>query len=174
LGQCLAAGKRIRWSVSTNLRILKASRKKLQAGDVFIMQLADGRYLFGRVVFVDIPRDRAPMPGSNLIYIYGRPSSSADPDYESLTPENLLLPPIFTNRLAWSKGYFQTIANRPLMPGDILKQHCFRRWTGDYLDELGRILATPTEPCGDWGLSSYRMIDDHISDAIGIERSLDD
>ena len=51
--------------------------------------------------------------------------------------------------------------------GNILPQHCFRRWTGECLDESGNKLAGPTEPFGEWGLARYRMIDDLISDALG-------
>lgn len=47
----------------TNLQFLCKSRKRLNAGDVFAMQLPDGRYLFGRVIGVSLPRERAPMQG---------------------------------------------------------------------------------------------------------------
>ena len=40
----------------TNLRVLKRSRKPPTPGDVFAMQLPDGRYLFGRVILADLPR----------------------------------------------------------------------------------------------------------------------
>ncbi|HEV8628420.1 MAG TPA: immunity 26/phosphotriesterase HocA family protein [Acidimicrobiia bacterium] len=152
-----------------NLQELKASRKGPRPGDIFTMQLPDGKYLFGRVILADRPREVAPMPGSNLIYIYDQLSDASDPP-GNLSPDHLLLPPIFTNRLPWSKGYFVTVAHRELQPTDLLPQHCFRRWTGESLDESGNELDGPTEPCGDWGLASYRMIDDLISDALGIPR----
>ena len=41
---------------------------------------------------------------------------------------------------------------------------------GIYLDEVGRKLLRRFDPCGEWGLASYRWIDDHISDAMGIPR----
>jgi len=74
-----------------------------------------------------------------------------------------------TNRLPWSKGYFEFVENRSLGPTDVLPQHCFKddvRW--GYRDERGDRLERPVEPGGEWGLHSYRTIDDEISKALGI------
>ncbi len=57
-------------TAATNLRVLRPSRKTLQVGDIFTMQLPDEKYLFGRVILADLPIERAPMPKSNLLYIY--------------------------------------------------------------------------------------------------------
>lgn len=78
--------------------------------------------------------------------------------------------------MAWTKGYFRTIENRPLEKFDLLKQHCFLRVSfgptkpNTFVDETGQLLAQRTEPCGNWSLVSYRWIDDHVSDALGIPR----
>jgi hypothetical protein len=157
--------------VQTNLRVLKPSRAKLRVGDVFAMLPPDDMFLFGRVILADLPRGRAPMPGANLIYVYRHRSSSKEPDRAALDPEGLLLPPLFINRLPWSKGYFETVAHWPLDKDDLLPRHCFRDWTGDYVDESGERLPGPSEPCGDYGLHSYRTVDDEISDALGLERA---
>ena len=145
------------------------------------MQLPNESYLFGRVIIADAPRSAAPMPGSNLLYIYDRQSQAQNPQPEDLRPGNLLIPPVWTNRLAWTKGYFRTLENRPIGPFDRLRQHCFCRTLPRpdapqvFLDEKGSQLAHRTEPCGIWGLVSYRWIDDAVSDAIGIPRvPLDD
>jgi hypothetical protein len=136
------------------------------------MRLPDGRYLFGQVVLADLPADKAPMPRSNLIYIYRATSDTPDPDLSQLRPDNLLLPPIFTNRLAWSKGYFNTVAHRELSDGDLLPQHCFwRATTRRHVDVTGQPTDRRTEPCGDWGLAGYLLIDREISDALGIPRA---
>ena len=37
-----------------------------------------------------------------------------------------------------------------------------------YFDEYSNKLAKPSSPIGDWGLDSYRTIDDAISEALGI------
>lgn len=158
--------------VETNLQILRPSRPKLRPGDIFTMRVPDGRYLFGRVILSDLPREAAPLPGSNLIYVYDvMASEKLPPPIESLTPDRLLIPPQFTNRLAWSKGYFENVDHRPLQESDLLPRHGF--WDAvrkRYCDEAGNPLSSRTEPCGDWGLVSYRYIDDLVSDAVHIPR----
>ena len=110
------------------------------------------------------------MPAAYLIHIYAWQSETKRPDYRHLTPDGLLIPPVWTNRLGWTKGYFQMIENLALGPDALLKQHCFRRDDGIYLDEIGRRLPHRSEPCGEWALVSYRWIDDHVSDALNIPR----
>ena len=161
-------------AVQTNLRRLKRSYKKPACGDVFVMQLPTEKYLFGRVVLAEPPREHAPGPGTYLIYIYAWQSDTKHPEYQHLRPDHLLIPPVWTNRLGWTKGYFETIENRPLEADALLRQHCFRRHDGVYLDEIGRKLPRRVEPCGGWGLVSYRWIDDHVSDAVGIPRVPED
>lgn len=134
------------------------------------MQLPTEKYLFGRVILAEPPREQAPMPAANLIYVYALQAETNQPDYRLLNPESLLIPPVWTNRLGWTKGYFQTIENLPLRPDMLLRQHCFRRDDGVYLDQIGARLAGRSEPCGEWALVSYRWIDDHISDALNIPR----
>ena len=116
------------------------------------------------------------MPGSNLIYIYDRQSQTPTPQLADLRPGRLLIPPVWTNRLAWTKGYFRTIENRPIEHFDLLRQHCFCRTLPRpdapkvFLDETGNQLPHRIEPCGVWGLVSYRWIDDQVSDSVGIPR----
>ncbi len=171
LGRAVASKQRVlAMADATNLQVMRPGRKKPVNGDIFAVQLRDGRFLFGRVVRADLPRDRAPMPGSYLVYVYDFLSESKAPPAR-LTPDRLLIPPTFTNRLPWTKGYFETIDNRAISRADLVAKHCFRRWTGDYVDEDGSKLPAPIEPCGEWGLTSYRMLDDLISDAVGIPRA---
>jgi hypothetical protein len=127
----------------------------------------DRRYLFGRVISTEA------MAGwsmrANLIYVYSaRSDVKAAPEESAVRRDRLLIPPLMTNRLPWSRGYFETLTNRPLDEHDVLKQHCFRSSGGRYYDEALRELPGPTEPCGIWGLASYRTIDDAISEALGI------
>ena len=163
-------------TVLTNLRVLQKSRAVPQRGDLFVMQLPDSRYLFGRVIFADVPLERAPMPGVNLIYIYDQPSLTADLESADLRPGKLLIPPQWINRMPWTKGYFKTVGNRDIGKFDLLRQHCFFRTSlspskpGDYVDETGKRLDRKSDPCGEWALGSYRMIDDLVSDAMGIAR----
>lgn len=161
---------------ATNLRVLKPSRKKPAAGDIFAMQLPDGSYLFGRVIGADLKDyNRAPMPGSYLIYVYNVRSSEKDPDLNALLPDRLLLPPVFINRMPWTKGYFEDVGHEDLSPRLLLRQYCF--WDAArsrYVDEQLNPLPRERQPCGDWGLSSYRWLDDQISDALGIPRVPED
>lgn len=155
--------------MTMNLQLLRPSRRRLRAGDVFAMLPSDGLYLFGRVIFDDLPIDRAPMSAANLVYVYRHRSSTKEPDREALDPEDLLLPPLFINRLPWSKGYLETVAHWPLGPGDVRSRHCFlSAGRGVYVDENGDVLAGPIEPVGDWGLHGYDSFDKSISAALGI------
>jgi hypothetical protein len=143
-----------------------------QPGNVFALKLPSEEFLFGRVIAVDLPSGRAPMPGSTLLYIYDVRSPTSSPDLAELTPERLLLPPQYTNRMLWTKGYAVTVARPELRSEDLLEQHCF--WDvvrNRYVDEEGVTLTERHEPCGSWGLRSYRKIDDLISDALGIPRA---
>ncbi|MGI8685529.1 MAG: immunity 26/phosphotriesterase HocA family protein [Acidimicrobiales bacterium] len=143
------------------------------AGDLFSMQLESKRFLFGRVVDGPLPTGRAPMPGAYLVYVYRDEHRDPEPDQGRLTPENLLVPPAFINQLGWTKGYFISVANRPVLPHDRLRQHCFARFNGTFLDENGSLLDGPSEPCGEWGLGNHRTLDDAVSDALGVPRAPD-
>lgn len=73
--------------------------------------------------------------------------------------------------MPWTKGYLQTVAHRELSGDDLLSQHCF--WDAvraRYVDEHQDVLPREVQPCGDWGLSSYRWLDDQVSDALGVPR----
>lgn len=150
-----------------NLRVLKPSRKRVRAGDVFAMRPADERYLFGRVISTEAMI--GPMVGCILIYVYRFTSTVKQvPEREELNLGNLLVPPTMINRLGWSRGYFETVAHWELTPDDVLAQHCFRRFNGRYYDDQNHELPGPVEPVGIWGLGNYRTIDDAISKALGI------
>lgn len=164
-------------TAQTNLKVLKRTRRHPEPGDIFFMQLPSELYMFGRVILADVPQSRAPMPGANLIYIYKWQSRTPQPEYGELLPNKLLIPPLWTNNLPWTRGYFQHVMNRPLGDFDLLRQHCFHvapldpNSHGKYVDESGREIGQRSEPCGEWGLVSYRWIDDHVSDALGMRRA---
>jgi hypothetical protein len=148
----------------TNLQVLKRSRRPPAGGDAFVMLPPDDRYLFGRVVRTGV---LGPMKAT-LIYIYGYRSDEKRVPAR-LEPDALLLPPVMTNALGWHHGVFETVEHRPVAHGDLLPQHCFFA-AGRYYDEDGKTLPRPTEPCGIGGVVSYRMLDDLISDALGLAR----
>jgi hypothetical protein len=131
-------------------------------GDVFRIQLPNGKNLFGRVVIANPPREQAPMPCAFLVYIYSLEANEQCPDYSKLSPENLLIPPVWTNELAWKKGYFNFVENHPLSRSDLLERHVFRSATGRLFDEKGKMLSGDAEPFGEWGMASYKWIQDRI------------
>ena len=155
-----------------NLAVLKKSRRAPQEGDIFVVRPPDGQFLFGRVIDTNAKPFGADFRGV-LIYIYRARSSVKTPVPELLRGQ-LLLPPKMTNRLPWSRGYFERLENRPLSAMDRLSQHCFKDTLGGYRDQAGNVVPGPVEPVGLFALSSYRTIDDAISEALGIPLAPDD
>lgn len=150
---------------ATNLQFLRRSRPKPAAGDIFAVQPPDGPYLFGRVIRTDV---LGPMKAL-LIYIYSVRSDVKEAPAH-LSPEDLLIPPVLMNRRGWTHGVFETIESRPLEADEVLTQHCFQV-DGRYYDENHHPLPERVEPCGTGGLGSFEMLDDRISDALGIPRA---
>jgi Immunity protein 26 len=174
MGRSLAAEEWIlsRMAYETNFRVIRRSRKRPQAGDVFAMQILDRRYLFGRVVCADLPSGQAPAPEACLLYIYRILRDTKHIDPEELKRSDLLIHPVFSNRLGWTRGYFETIAHHPLQSRDVLERHCFWHFIREkYVDEHDQVLPEPIPPCGQWTLMSYRRIDDLVSEALGIPRA---
>lgn len=168
MGRIMVASKRV---LAMNLAILKKSRHTPRVGDVFVMQPPDHQFLFGRVVQTDA--NPLGVGGAILIYIY-QARSSDKAKVPDLRREELLLPPIMTNGMPWVKGYFENIAHAPLSSTDRLPQHCFKDSRGWYFDESGNRLPYAMEPVGQWGLHSYRSIDDEVSNALGIPLATSD
>lgn len=148
-----------------NLAVLKKSRHVPKPGDIFVMLPPDGRFLFGRVI--DTDANPLGVGGATLIYVYRARGVRKTPVPELLRGQ-LLVPPMMTNRQLWTRGYFEQLENRPLSDFDRLSRHCFKDSRGWYFDERGKRLDAPLEPVGQWGLHSYRTIDDEISRALGV------
>lgn len=103
--------------MTTNLDVLRPSRSKPRAGDVFALRQLGGDFRFGRVISTDAMAGWS-MPGATLIYIFRFSSSElAMPEQDLLAANDLLIAPLMTNRLPWSRGYFQTIDHRALAAG---------------------------------------------------------
>jgi hypothetical protein len=135
------------------------------------MRPLDGPYLFGRVISTNA--NPLGVGGANLIYVYSARSEDKH-SIPALLPTQLLIPPLMTNRLPWLRGYFELVENRPLTAADRLPQHCFQDSRGRYRDELGRPVAGAVDPVGEFGLHSYRTIDDAVSQALGIPLAPED
>lgn len=148
-----------------NLFVLSRTRRHPQIGDVFAMLPPDGEYLFGRVI--ETNANPLGVGGAVLIYIYQARSASKRP-VPQLSPDELLLPPMMTNKQPWTRGYFEHLENRPLTASARLPRHCFRDTRGRFHDEMGNRQTEATGPVGQWGLHSYQTLDDEISKALGI------
>jgi len=160
-------------SMNTNLQVLTKSKKRQRPGDVFAMLLPDELYLFGRVISIEAVI--GPMVGVLLLYVYkGRSDVLETPSRNKLSPDQLLIPPILTNRKGWTTGVMETIDHIPLIPDDLLDQHCFHSYSQNrYFDELSNPLPGPIGLVGRAALSSFRTMDDRISDALGFDRAPD-
>ena len=157
-----------------NLAVLNASRRAPRAGDVFVLRPAGHGFFVGRVIDprANLFGFRGPVV---LAYIYATEyDTPLIPAPAAMNYRDLLIPPLGTNRLPWSKGFFETIGNVPLRADDVLSRHVFHRTSLDrdqYLDQAGNPVVPADEPIGTWGLDSYRTIDDAVSDALGIPRA---
>lgn len=153
-----------------NFQRRQPSRARLAAGDIFTMQIPDGRYLFGRVVRTDA---NCFAPGCILVYVFRYLSHEQMPPPRMLV-EDLLIPPATINHLGWSRGYFVTVQRRSFETGERLPVHYFEevmRWNRrQYVDEDRKPLGDPPSGLlvGDAGLGNYGTIDDAVSRALGI------
>jgi hypothetical protein len=153
------------------LKITKRSRKKPQAGDIFVVQMPDRLFRYGRVIRVDANVGGLP---AMLVYIFGVSSPTKLP-LPSLRKEELLVPPLLMNETGWRDGYFETVGHCPLKAEDVLPVHCFyddpfRR----YVDADGNSLPQRYEPCGFYGLGGYGSVDLKISLALGFPEPTED
>jgi hypothetical protein len=154
-------------SDQTNMRMLRPSRAKRIAGDIFAYQMPDGLYRFGRLiargthVFI-----RESNTVEHLVYFY-RGESTSKQVIPTLERSNLLIPPLVTNQKPWTMGFFEFIDRRPLANSDILNTHCFRDIRGGFVDENEKELKREVQPCGERALYSYVGIDRELSKALG-------
>ncbi len=150
-----------------NLEVLKKPRKKPKKGDVFVFQHnlePNGRYRFGKVIRTDA--SIGGFANTNLIYIYNTWSETTTV-IPKLNKNELLVPPLATNNLPWSRGYFETIGSGILADDDVLAVHCFEDYlTKSFFDDNGATLSRPVEPIGEYGLQSFLTISDMVTEAL--------
>jgi hypothetical protein len=136
-------------------------------GDVFLLQLEDASYRFGRIVKLGESGAQGRFPGGILAYIYDVASNLPDPDLASLTPDRLLLPPVLHDELGMAAGYFRTIAHEELKAVHLLEQHCFYdAGTEGYVDEGDSIIAERSEPCGWFALTNFEHFQHELDEAL--------
>jgi len=151
---------------------LKATRKQIQAGDIFVCSIDEGKYIWGRVI-----RDKdvaafstAMTKGVYLVYLYNIVTENIDKVPE-LKKDNLLIPPVAVTKHEWTSGYFQLVGSKELHSEDILDQHCFHVFAkmggkviADYYkDEFGNKLNKRYEPCGRGGLINLNGLYEDVS-----------
>lgn len=124
---------------------------------------------------------KIPIPfirGSQLLYLYKSRISHKVISWSAIRPDNLLIPPIWTNRKPWTYGLFENIGRKEVAQSDLVDRYCFRAINAATgapycVNELGAKIEC-ADSCGPWGLASYRTIDDYVSDALGIARIPED
>ena len=154
-----------------NLRVLKRSRRQPEVGDVFAMQMGDAPFHFGRV----ISTNANPLGvGSGILVYFYQATSACKTSVPPLDPKRLLIPPLITNKLPWSQGYFEHIQTVPIAISEVLPQHRFWDPLKEvFRDEQGNLAMDPSVPCSTWGLHSFRTIDDELSKALNMPLSSD-
>lgn len=156
---------------NVNLRIIRRTRPSIQEGTLFAFQVPDGRYGRGMVLRKNSPHDgSAPMPAADLLVFFDALYEDLFLSSEGISGCSALFPPVWTNRMGWSRGYFVAIGEAEIPEPFLPENSCFYDiGRKRHFDGYGR--ATSKKPlCGTWALFSYRWIDDQISDALGYAR----
>lgn len=155
--------------------MLQRSQERPNDGDVFVLAPLDRGFYYGRVIRAQIeilPLIRMPNRKPNpdwmgaLVYIYDEHASDKLPVPE-LARDKLLLPPLVLDWACWTQGYVESVESLPLMEPDVLPRHCFDDLNGHFVNEFGQRVQR-TEPCGVYGLTPFRGLDDKVSRALGI------
>jgi hypothetical protein len=138
-------------SVKYNLQVLKRSRTKPKAGDIFVIRPIRHDYYFGRVINPAV--DQMGWEGI-LAYVYDvHAPDKAVPI--ALPKKQLLIPPRLLDYSCWTMGLAETIEHRKLEKADILAKHCFYKVSSKkYVDENGTPLKRRVEPCGVYGITT--------------------
>lgn len=161
----------------------KPSRRKVSPGDVFAIKIPAG-YLLGRVIATDVKSSAWDEPHLHLLYIYAGVRESVSGIHPSnFRPPKLLIPPVITNKLAWSRGYYETVAHIPLEPADLLERHIFReparnpdqqRFWDEHARPVDEIEIRDMSLVGIQALQSYLTTENRVSLALGLGRTIDD
>lgn len=109
--------------MNTNLKFYKKSRRKNNVGDVFIISPNESVDLLCLIVDNSVQNPLL-IEGMISIIIFHRNVKRQNCDKPSILDiinnSSLLTPPIITNRLGWTKGYFKTIENTDINYTDII------------------------------------------------------
>ncbi len=148
----------------TNMEVQKAFRKKLKTGDIFRLKYPDDRYVFGQIVSLTGKAGGF----ENCIKVYVFDAVFSEPDKViDLTSNELMLAPLFINRLGFSRGYMPVVDNKPVV--QISTKYCyFDVLFKKYLNADGDEIPNAKGLVGIWGLSNYLVLDELVSEKLGI------
>jgi hypothetical protein len=154
------------------LQIAQGSRKLPRPGDIFVFQMrVDRLFRFGRVIRTDV---KVKSITANLLYIYGRTSTTKLP-VPGLFTNELLLPPLLINNTGWREGFFETVEHQRLEPRDVLSVHCFfEPIYRQFVDADENQLPQRYEPCGLHAVGGYGGVDWDVSKALGFPEPTED
>jgi hypothetical protein len=152
-------------SAKYNMQVLKRSRTRPKAGDIFVIRPIKHDYYFGRVINPKV--DLLAFQGI-LAYVYDIHARDKEPP-AALPQTRLLIPPLLLDYSCWTLGLAERVEQRELSAADVLPKHCFynilfRR----YSDEHGTILEKKIEPCGEYGVTLPRGLGSEVSKALKI------
>ncbi len=143
---------------SDGLIPMTPSRKRLREGDVFQLKPFPGVFFCGKVIRINVESQDSFVNGMNLIYLYDMQTAyRAIP--EDLETAPLLISPVIINRLPWSRGYFETVGNRPVREWE--RGLSFGFWDflhKRFVDVSGRPLGREPPYWSDYGLASYAVV----------------
>ncbi|MDP5138728.1 Imm26 family immunity protein [Rheinheimera baltica] len=148
----------------TNMEIQKPYRKKLKEGDIFRLKYPDDRYVFGQIVSLTAKTGGF----ENCIKVYVFDAVFSEPEKViDLTSNELMFAPLFINRLGFSRGYMPIVDNKPVVQTST--KYCyFDVPFKKYLNAEGDEISNAKGAVGTWGLSNYLVLDDLVSEKLGI------
>ena len=148
----------------TNMEVQKPYRKKLREGDIFRLKYPDDRYVFGQIVSLTAKAGGF----ENCIKVYVFDAVFNEPEKViDLTSNELMFAPLFINRLGFSRGYMPIVDNKPVVQTST--KYCyFDVPFKKYLDAEGDEISNAKGVVGTWGLSNYLVLDDLVSEILGI------
>lgn len=148
-----------------NLKIQRPCRKALREGDVFSLRYGESRFLFGRVIALDV-QFAGFRGGCIRVHIY-RKENNSDTVPQELIESGLLIAPQHINHVGFSRGYMPVVGNIPICREDSRDDVCyFDAARSRFVDESGQVLNQATDIVGEFGMGNYRTMDDKISEAI--------
>jgi hypothetical protein len=151
------------WKSKINLETLHRTQLEPIEGDIFVVKPKQKDFYYGRVIQAHVTMHAW---DGVLVYIYNATSKSKQTIPE-MKKDLLLIPPLILDAGCWGLGLVECIGNRILSKQEILDKHCF--WDvvfGRYVDLEGNQLPQKTEPCGVYGLTPPRGLDNEISRAL--------